>query len=151
MDRDHRYDDIISLGRPPSPGHPPMSRQSRAAQFSPFAALTGYEAAIEEAARWTDSRVDLGDEALSRLDAQLRLLKDMEAERPMVTVTCFRPDASKPGGQYETLRGRLKRIREDEGFLLLTNGKRVDFQDLMNIEPDADANAAPSTEKEIKP
>lgn len=151
MDRDHRYDDIISLDRPPSPGHPPLSRQSRAAQFSPFAALTGYEAAIEEAARWTDSRVDLGDEALSRLDAQLRLLKELEAERPMVAVTCFQPDARKAGGQYETLRGRLKRIREDEGFLLLTNGKRVDFQDLMDIKLDADASAAPSTDKERKP
>jgi hypothetical protein len=134
MDRDHAYDDIISLDRPPSPGHPPLSRESRAAQFSPFAALTGFEDAIEETARWTDSRLDPGEEDVKRLNEQLRLLKEREGERPFVRLTVFQADEKKDGGRYVTLRERLKRVQEDEGRLLLENGQWVAFSDLLEAE-----------------
>jgi len=136
MDRDHTYDDIISLERPPSPGHPPLSRESRAAQFSPFAALTGFEDAIDEAARWTDSRLDPGEEDVKRLNRQLRLLKEKEAEHPFVRLTCFQADEKKDGGRYAVLSARLKRVREDEGRLLLDTGQWISFSDLTEAEID---------------
>ena len=134
MDRDQSYDDIISLDRPPSPGHPPLSRESRAAQFSPFAALTGFEDAIEETARWTDSRLDPGEEDVKRLNEQLCLLKEREGERPFVRLKVFQADEKKTGGKYVLLRDRLKRVKEDEGRLVLEGGQWVAFSDLLEAE-----------------
>lgn len=140
MQRDHRYDDILPLDRPPSPpGHPPMERGARAAQFSPYAALTGYEDAIEEAARLTDSRVEGDEEGQGRLNAALRRLRARLKERPRVRVTCFRPDTVKEGGAYVTLEGRLKKLNAEEQWLQLEDGARADFFDILEIEETEDA------------
>ena len=134
MQRDHRYDDIISLARPDTPGHSPMPREARAAQFSPYAALTGYEDAIEEAARLTDRRVEGDEEGQGRLNACLKRLKARLKERPGVRVTCFRPDEFKEGGAYVTLEGRLKKLNEEEQWLQLEDGARACFFDILEIE-----------------
>ncbi|MBQ9263668.1 MAG: hypothetical protein IJ189_05590 [Clostridia bacterium] len=134
MERDHRYDDIIHLSRPELPGHPRMGMIDRAAQFSPFAALTGYEAAIEEAARLTDEKIETGEEQLAALNEKLHLLQWHLRERPIVRVTCFQKDARKAGGAYITLTGRLKKLDETARQLKLENGAVVDFGDVLELE-----------------
>lgn len=134
MERDPRYDDILDLDRPPSPGHPPMSMLARAAQFSPFAALTGYEEAIEEAARLTDARLEGGEEEDRQLNEQLLRLRERIREKPLIRVTCFVPDASKEGGEYVTVTGRLRKLNETEQWLQLEDGFRAAFSDLLEAE-----------------
>lgn len=94
-----KYDDIIRLSRPVSEKHPRMSMTDRAAQFSPFAALTGYDAAVQETARRTDARIELDEDAKEEIDRRLRELQPGEP----VTVTYFRPDDRKAGGAYLTV------------------------------------------------
>ena len=94
-----KYDDIIRLSRPVSEKHPRMSMTDRAAQFSPFAALTGYDAAVQETARRTDARIELDEDAKEEIDRRLRELQPGEP----VTVTYFRPDDRKVGGAYLTV------------------------------------------------
>lgn len=94
------YDDILHLPHHRSEKHPPMSMRDRAAQFSSFRALAGYEDAIGETARLTDRRIERGEEERHRLDAILRQLECRLAEKPTVTVTYFRPDDRKAGGAY---------------------------------------------------
>jgi len=94
-----KYDDIIRLSRPVSEKHPRMSMTDRAAQFSPFAALTGYDAAVQETARRTDARIELDEDAKEEIDRRIRELQPGEP----VTVTYFRPDDRKAGGAYLTV------------------------------------------------
>ena len=93
-----RYDDMLDLPRPAMPRAKPLTGLERAAQFSPFAALSGYEAAIREAARLTEPAVELAEDAAAALDKKLRLLARQLPCRPQVTVTWFEPDARKEGG-----------------------------------------------------
>ena len=90
--RRHRYDDIIDLPHPTSAKHPRMSTENRAAQFSPFAALTGYDAAVSEAARLTESRTELDEQGKALLDGRLRLLRELISDEPEVNITYFVPD-----------------------------------------------------------
>ena len=140
MERDPRYDDILHLRRPDSPGHPPLSRDSRAAQFSPFASLSGYEDAIEEAARWTGSRLGPDEEGDQLLNAQLQALKEQVKSRPLIRITFFQQDTSKDGGEYVTRTGRLKKLDEWEQWLMLEDGTRVAFPDLTGVSPAAEEN-----------
>lgn len=144
MKRDHRYDDILDLDRPPSPGHPPMPAAHRAAQFAPFAALTGYEDAIEEAARWVDAPVGNSEEGDRRLDAQLRALMARLPEKPRVRVTYFVRDPVKDGGRYVTREGRLRRLNEGERYLMLEDRTVLRFSDILEIacpgEPEENEN-----------
>ena len=96
-----KYADIINASRPRSALHSPMARIDRAAQFAPFSALTGYEAAVEETARLTDPRTELAEDESARLDAALRRLAADERDSP-VRITYFRPDNRKAGGDYGT-------------------------------------------------
>ena len=114
------YDDILHLPHPTSKTHRRMSRQDRAAQFSPFAALTGYEAVVKETARLTEKRPVLTEDEVAELDARLRLAMELDAE---VTVTWFQPDKRKAGGAYVTTTGRLKKIDDLEGVLILLGGE----------------------------
>ena len=116
-----RYDDILHLPRPISPTHRPMPPLERAAQFSPFAALTGYDAAIAESARPTEQKTDLGEWELKELDEKLRRLI-AAPNHPLITVTFFQPDPRKQGGAYVTLTERFKRIRLSERELVLEGG-----------------------------
>ena len=104
------YDDIISLPHPTSAKHPRMPLSDRAAQFSPFAALSGHGAAIAETARLTDRRIELDEDTRAMLDLKQQILADRIAERPEISVVWFRPDEKKDGGQYVTTVGQLKRL-----------------------------------------
>lgn len=127
------YDDILDLPRPISKKHPPMPMAKRAAQFLPFAALTGFEGEIAEAARLTDSAPELSEDALLALDEQLSLLLQRLPEQPEITLTRFLPDEKKAGGRYETLTGRVRRLDEANRVLILTDGTRIDLDTVVEL------------------
>ena len=117
----HSYDDILDLPHHVSPTRRRMTPLERAAQFSPFAALTGYDAAIAESARLTEEKTELGEWELRELDEKLRLLL-AAPDHPLIAVTYFQPDPRKQGGAYVTLTERLKKIRLPERELVFENG-----------------------------
>lgn len=125
------YDDIIDLPRPKSK-HEPMPMSDRAAQFSPFAALTGYGDAIDETARLTDARIELSEEERAELDYKQQYLATLDA--PTVTVTYFVPDERKSGGAYVTHTGVLKRVDEVERMVVFKGGLRVPLDEVMDIK-----------------
>ena len=129
-----KYDDILSLPHPVSKTHPPMPRAERAAQFSSFAALSGYEEAVAESARLTETRTELGRDALEALDETIRALAAETAERPEAVIRFFVPDEKKAGGRYETVRGRVKKIDEYAAQLVLAEGKKIPLGDIVSIE-----------------
>ena len=131
------YDDILHLHHPTSKRHPRMPIVDRAAQFSPFAALTGHKAAIEETARVTDRRIELDEDAKEQLDQTLQLLLERIDEQPEITVTWFSPDKKKAGGQYHTATGKLKRIDTQESRLILTDGTQIPLEDLLEIRSES--------------
>ncbi len=132
------YDDIIDLPHHVSTTRPRMSRLDRAAQFAPFAALTGYGAAIKETARLTDERSELGEYELMELNAGIHMLMERIDEHPQVEITYFKPDERKDGGAYLTVKSRAKRLNEYERFLLLEDGTEIPFDDIYKIELCAD-------------
>ena len=132
------YDDIIDLPHHVSATRPQMSRLDRAAQFAPFAALTGYGAAIKETARLTDERSELGEYELMELNAGIHMLMELIDEHPQVEITYFKPDERKDGGAYLTVKSRAKRLNEYERFLLLEDGTEIPFDDIYKIELCAD-------------
>lgn len=146
----HKYDDIIHLPHHVSSVHPPMSLQNRAAQFSPFAALTGYEDQICEAARLTDTRIDLSESMKELLDEKLQMIQEqLEAgrgtARPYVSITYFQPDMQKEGGEYVTLQGAVKKIDLYEKAVILCptddesdgnrrmTGHKIAIEDILEI------------------
>ena len=134
------YDDIIDLPHPTSKRHPPMPVADRAAQFAPFAALTGYEDAIEEAARLTDEQEELGEDAKQELNEKLRLLMACAEQHPELTVTYFEPDAKKAGGRYVTFTGCLKRIQVVAQTIEFTSGRKIPIASVLDIESNAFSN-----------
>ena len=133
-DKPHPYDDILHLPHHVSETHPQMSMLDRAAQFSPFSALTGYEAAIDETARWTDAKRELTEEEQQIISAKLHALKAHEKEAPEVRMTYFVQDLKKAGGAYETIRGRIKKIDELACRIELQDRTTVMFDDLLDVE-----------------
>ena len=131
------YDDIIHLSHPTSKNRPRMSIHDRAAQFSPFAALSGHAAAIAETARLTDRKLELDEDTKAELDRRQAILLEHISERPEITVTWFRPDERKSGGAYITTTGRLKKIDEIERVLVLTDGARIPLEDVAGLESDS--------------
>ena len=129
-----KYDDIIHLPHPVSGTHPPMPRAERAAQFSSFAALSGYEEAVAESARLTETRTELDRDALEELDKTIRALVADAAERPEAVIRYFIPDEKKAGGRYETVRGRVKKIDEYAALLVLAEGIKIPLGDVVSIE-----------------
>ena len=127
------YDDIIDRPRPVSKKHPPMPMTKRAAQFLPFAALTGFEGEIAEAARLTEPVPELGEDALVALDEQLALLRQRLSEQPEITLTRFIPDEKKAGGSYETVTGRVRRLDEVHRLLILTDGAKIDIDTIVEL------------------
>lgn len=122
---EHRYDDIIELPHHVSRKHPQMPLMDRAAQFAPFAALTGHEAAIKETARLTEEEIELDENSKELLDLRLQELREHLSEQPMVTVTYFCPDEKKAGGSYETVTGKVKKVDGYAGELVFTDGRRI--------------------------
>ena len=126
-----KYDDIINLPHHVSQTRPQMSMIDRAAQFSPFAALTGYDAAIKEIGRLTDTKLEIGDE-----DRKQQYLQKIVADRPEITITYFVPDEKKAGGSYTSLTGNLKRIDYYERLFVLTDGTKIQLDEIVDIESD---------------
>lgn len=126
--------DIINLPHPTSAKHPRMPLSDRAAQFAPFAALSGHSTALAETARLTDQRMELDEDARAALDLKQQLLLERIKERPEITVTWFQPDAKKDGGRYIVSTGRLKRIHEADQVLILADGLRIPIGDIVELE-----------------
>lgn len=118
------YDDIRHLSRPPS-SHPPMGLRDRAAQFSPFAALTGHKDAITEAGRITEERLPLSDVEQAELDDTLRELRKLLPSHPRIKVTYFVADELKEGGSYQHHEGAVRTIDEYHGRLVFENGPSI--------------------------
>ena len=130
----HQYDDIINLPHHVSATRPRMSMIDRAAQFSPFQALTGYGAAIQETGRLTDQRIELTEDFRAVLDRKQQLLVENLADHPEVSVTYFVPDERKAGGAYVTVTGRVKKVDDYQRLLLLTDGTKIPLDEILDME-----------------
>ena len=127
------YDDIIDLPHPEPQTHPRMPLHDRAAQFSPFAALTGHSAAIAETGRLTDSRVILDEYEMTRVDDALQRLQELLPQKPVATITYFVPDRRKAGGAYQTITSTVKRLDTVNGILLLTDQHTIPIVDIFDV------------------
>ena len=130
----NNYDDIIDLPHHVSETRPRMSQRDRAARFSPFAALTGYDSEIKETARLTDEKLELDDYAISRIDSCLQILIDNVQERPTISITFFKADERKSGGTYVTVSGDFRRIDESNHTVVLMDGTKIPIEDIYTIE-----------------
>ena len=128
-----KYDDIINLPRPVSKNHIPMSMHDRAAQFSPFAALTGFDDTIKESNRITGKFVELSEDEKAELDNVLSCLKDKEYSSPTLSITYFVPDLKKDGGEYVSVSGKLKKIDTVERKLILYKDFKIDIDKINDI------------------
>lgn len=117
-----------------SKNRPQMPMSDRAAQFAPFAALTGYDAAIKETGRLTDERIELDVEALSALDMKYQILMEALDEAPEVTITYFQPDERKAGGKYVSAVGAVKKIDDFERRITMRDGTRIPMDDVLSID-----------------
>ena len=134
MSEKSKYEDIIHLSRPVSRQQSPMSNYDRAAQFSPFAALTGYDAVIDETARLTDTQIELDEGGKALLDEKLQLLRAHLPEKPMASFRVFSPDSRKTGGAYETIWGRVKKIDPVTRCVVLLEGQVIPVDRIYGIE-----------------
>ena len=131
---DHKYDDIINLPHHQSTERAHMSLHDRAAQFAPFAALSGHEEAIEETARLTDEKVTLDESAIEKINEKLYEISQNLSEKWNVTITYFRPDALKKGGAYLTDVGSIKKIDEIEKIVIMDSGMKIKMEQIVGIE-----------------
>jgi len=129
-----KYDDIINLPHKQSTRRSHMSLYDRAAQFSPFAALTGHDAAIKETARLTDKKVELDEGSKERLNMRLQLILENLISTPEVTITYFMPDERKTGGAYVEAVGIVKKVDEYEQIVIMRDGRKIPIDDIINIE-----------------
>lgn len=128
------YADIIDLPHHVSPRHPQMSMEKRAAQFSPFAAMVGHDAAIRETARLTEKQLDLTEDEKALLDGKLQLLREHIKEQPAVTITYFQPDKKKSGGAYVTVTGFATKIDEVTNVLIMRDGQKIPINNILSME-----------------
>ena len=127
------YTDILNLPHPTSKKHPRMTRTARAAQFAPFAALTGYNEAIKETSRLTDEQLDLDDTEKDQLNEKLQLLRQNLPRQLPITITFFIPDTKKAGGSYQTITGPVKKIQEYERRLIMTDGTIIPIDAIIGL------------------
>ena len=132
----NKYDDIIRLPYPQSTSRQRMSMGDRAAQFSPFAALVGYEDAVEETARLTDEKLELAEDMKAIIDAKLGVIVDKIEERPTVTITYFVPDEKKSGGKYVSVTDKVKSIDALERTITLADKGDISIENIRSIESD---------------
>ena len=128
------YEDIRNHERYQLKHHTPMSLESRAAQFAPFAALVGYDEEIGEAARSTDGREELSEDAIDALNQAFQKLLEHEEERPLVTVTYFQPDAKKDGGRYMTYTGNFRFYDAEKRVMKFVDGMVIGVGQVCRIE-----------------
>jgi len=129
-----KYDDIINLPHHVSATRPHMAAIDRAAQFAPFAALTGYEGAVKETARLTDERIELDEYAQGALSDRLQIIADQMKEHPKIAITYFQPDAKKKGGAYIAAAGTVKKIDEYEWVVVMTDGTAIPIDEIISID-----------------
>lgn len=127
------YEDIINLPHHRSSKHPPMPRSNRAAQFSPFAALTGYDAAVREVARMTDRRVELDDEIKADINQRLCLIQAHISDQPHVSIVYFQADYLKEGGRYITATGPVRKIDTYEKLVVMQDGRKILMNDIIKV------------------
>ena len=132
--RENKYSDIINLPHHVSATRPHMTIIDRAAQFSPFAALTGYEAAIEETGRVTESFAELDENRKERINEKLQWIKEHLKEETKISVIYFQPDEKKEGGRYVEVTGAIKKIDEFERCILMMDGMKVLLNHIYDIE-----------------
>lgn len=129
-----RYEDIIDLPRPVSGKRRQMTALERAAQFSPFAALVGFDSAIREEGRRTSRKPELAEDEKQALDRKYRYLSDCIGERPWLRVTFFRKDDRKEGGAVIHREGNLSGISSQDQWLCLEGGESISFYDILGLE-----------------
>ena len=130
-----QYDDTIHLPHHISSTRPRMSAIDRAAQFSPFAALTGYDTSINESARLTDARIELDDSQKEEISEKLRLVTgQLDAE---IKITYFLPDTKKTGGKYVLAAGAVKKVDEYERMIIMGDGKQIPIDEVIDVDCDA--------------
>ena len=130
------YGDIIHLLHFEPKNHKRMSPYKRAAQFAPFAALTGYGEAITEASRYTEKNIDLSEDASDRMDRKLTFVQE-EIEKgmePEISIVCFRPDVKKDGGIFVEIKGRVKKIDTYEKALVFQDGQRIPIKNIVDMD-----------------
>ena len=130
------YDDIIGLPRHVSDNHKKMPMAQRAAQFAPFAALSGYEDAIEEAARHTEARPGLSEDIKELIDYKLRVISEYSEGEASADIAFFVPDEKKDGGRYESVSGKVERIDKDSGCVIMENKVKIPIKDIIDISGD---------------
>lgn len=136
----HRYDDMLDMPHHTSKKRSRMSELSRAAQFAPFAALTGYDAQVKEAARITDQEKNLAEGVITELDRSLQFLQEHLKERPTVEITYFVPDERKDGGSYKTDTGVIKKIDPYSRVIIfyaengISNGESIPIDRIVDID-----------------
>ena len=128
------YEDMINLPHHTSNTHPQMSAHDRAAQFSPFAALTGYDSSISETARLTDKKIELDEYSKTALNEKMYMIQEQLDEQPVVSITYFQPDRKKFGGSYITATGGVKKIDLYEQVLIMRDLKKIPIEDIFEIE-----------------
>ena len=129
-----KYDDIINLPHHESKKHPKMPVLDRAAQFQPFAALSGHDAAVRETARLTENRTELDETRKEELDLHLQLLREQLSQKPQVVITYFVSDAKKDGGAYFTIIGTIQKIDENRRQVIMENGTVIPVNDIYEIQ-----------------
>ena len=128
------YEDIINLPHHTSTSRPRMSAHDRAAQFSPFAALTGYSSAITETARLTNRRIELDESIKADLNDKLAILQDQLEEQPEVSITYFKSDLKKSGGAYITASGWVKKIDQYKRTVIMADATIIPMDDIFEME-----------------
>lgn len=131
---EHKYDDIINLPHHTSKVHPRMSVANRAAQFAPFAALTGYDDELRETIRLTDKKIELEEETKEEINRKLQELKAELQKLPNVTFTYFIKDTHKEGGAYITTYGVVKKIDEYRNVIILDNKEEIPIVDILELK-----------------
>ena len=129
-----KYDEIMGLPHHVSKTRPQVPMSDRAAQFAPFAALTGYDSAIKETGRLTDEKIELDEEALTALNMRCQLLKDVLDEEPEVDITYFKPDGRKAGGAYVTATSAVIKVDDFERLITMQDGTKIPMDDVLSIE-----------------
>lgn len=127
------YDDIINLPHYVSKKRPQMSREARAAQFAPFAALTGYGDAVEETARIVGKKIDVDEEMKAIINDKLNIINSHITDKPEVNFTYYVPDKKKDGGSYISITGNVRQIDVVNGVIILSNKKKINLSDLIGV------------------
>lgn len=130
----NKYNDMLHMPHHVSQTHPHMSMQNRAAQFSPFAALTGFESIIKETSRQTAQRIELDESAKEALDKKLQRLLHVLHVHPQISITFFKPDEKKDGGEYICITGTVKKIDTSTAEIIMTDGAKISIQEILAMQ-----------------